>query len=80
MCNLFKMELNIVVGNVTTRQLRYKAYDDMWNLFTMELNNIVHTVFIRKLRNKAFNIISNLLTKEVNICDSHVRNILSTPV
>ena len=35
---------------------------------------------VRELENKAFNNMSNLLTKEVNICDSLVRDVLSTPV
>ena len=60
------MELNIVVSNVTIRQLRKKTFNNMCNLFTMELNIVVCNVTIRQLRNKDFDNMCNLFTMELN--------------
>ena len=53
MCNVFTMELNLIVYTVTIRQLKNKTFDNIYNLFIMEFNIFVRNVLIRQLWNKA---------------------------
>ena len=53
MCNVFTMELNLIVYTVTRRQLKNKIFDNIYNLFIMEFNIFVRNVLIRQLGNKA---------------------------
>ena len=49
MCNVFTMELNLIVYTVTIRQLKNKTFDNIYNLFIMEFNIFVRNVLIRQL-------------------------------
>ena len=77
MCNLFTMELNLIVCNVTIKQLRNKVFDNMCDLFILEFNIFVRNVVIRQLGNKTINNICNLFTMELNIvvCNVTIRQL-----
>ena len=77
MCNLFTMELNLIVCNVTIKQLRNKVFDNMCDLFILEFNIVVRNVVIRQLGNKTINNICNLFTMELNIvvCNVTIRQL-----
>ena len=55
------MVLNIIVCNVTIRQLGNKVFNNMFDLFILEFNKFVHNVVIRQLGNKTFKNMCNLL-------------------
>ena len=50
--NLFTMELNITVCNVTIKQLENKVFNNMCDMFIMEFNMFVRNVVIRQLGEK----------------------------